>query len=278
MNRVLALYLMLIPSLIFTACKPDKPQQGNSDAATQTVSLKTCAISKPVQNSTLQILAKPQIPILCYHRIADGRNDNYSVSTTTFNSQIKTLSDSGFNSISPVQLYDYLVYNSALPEKPVMLTFDDSRAEHAAIAAPVLEKYGFRGVFFIMTITYNKKNYMSKSQITDLAKAGHTVGLHTWDHVMVTKYKDSADWKTEIVKPKAILEQITGQPVEYFAYPYGIFNHKSAVELSKYFKLSFILSEQRDSTIPLQTVRRIIAPECSAKNLLKSMHRSFSKK
>ena len=189
---------------------------------------------------------------------------------------MKVLADSGYHSVSPNQLYDYLVYNKSLPSKPFMITFDDSREAHFNIAAPAMEKYGFKGVFFIMTVTYNKKNYMTKEQIAQLAKAGHTIGLHSWDHVMVTKYKE-ADWIKQVVNPQKELEKIIGAPVEYWAYPNGVYDHKGAVELSKYFKLSFTLISKRDSVQPLQTIRRMIVPECSPQGLLKSMHRTFSK-
>lgn len=229
----------------------------------------------PAQNTPAQIMAKPQIPVLCYHRIEDGKKGEYTVSIATFNAHVKALADSGYHSVSPDQLYDYLVYNKALPAKPFMITFDDSRAEHATIAAPVLEKYGFRGVFFIMTITYNKKNYMTTDQIAQLVKNGHTVGLHSWDHTMVTKYTTPEDWQKEVVKPKEKLESIVHHPVQYWAYPNGVFNHAGAEELSKYFKMSFSLSTKRDSLFPLQTVRRIIVPDMSAKSLLHSIRRDF---
>jgi len=128
-----------------------------------------------------------------------------------------------------------------------------------------------------MTITYNKKNYMTKDQIAQLAKAGHTVGLHSWDHTMVIKYKDAADWQKEVADPKKKLETIVGKPVEYWAYPNGVYDHKGAMELSKYFKLSFSLSTKRDSIVPLQTVRRIIITDCKPERLLKSIHESFRK-
>jgi peptidoglycan/xylan/chitin deacetylase (PgdA/CDA1 family) len=170
------------------------------------------------------------------------------------------------------------LYNKELPSKSFLVTFDDSREEHSTIAAPVLEKLGFRGVFFIMTITYDKKNYMTKDQIAGLAKAGHCIGLHSWDHTMATKYKDSTDWKKQVVEPQKKLAGITGKPVEYWAYPNGVFNHESAKELSKHFKIAFELSTKRDSLQPLQCVRRIIVPDISAQSLLKSMRNSFAPK
>jgi peptidoglycan/xylan/chitin deacetylase (PgdA/CDA1 family) len=213
--------------------------------------------------------------VLCYHRIEEGRKGECVVKPSTFAAHMKILADSGYHTISPAQLYDYLVYNKALPNKPVMITFDDSRVEGYTIAAPILEKYGFRGVFFIMTITYNKKNYLSKDQIAQLAKAGHTIGLHTWDHTMVTKYND-ADWQKQLTDAKKGLEKVVGKPVEYWAYPYGIYDHKAAVKLSEQMKLSFILISKRDPTQPLQTVCRMIAPDWTPQGLLKSMRKTFS--
>ena len=278
MNRRYFLISSIFLGLVVSGCNQTNKQNGNSGAAADTVAVKVVSAVKQAANTPAQIYKKPQVPVLCYHRIADGKKGDYKVSSATFTAHMNALADNGYHTISPAQLYDYLVYNRALPEKPVMITFDDSRAEHFAIAAPVMEKYGFRGAFFIMTITYNKKNYMTKEQIASLAKAGHTIGLHTWDHTMVTKYKDSADWQKEVAKPKEKLEKIVGMPVEYFAYPNGVFNHTGAEELSKYFKLSFSLSTKRDSTLPLQTVRRIIVSECSAQGVLNLMQHSFNLK
>lgn len=255
----------ILSMLILSNCKP---------AGKQASEIKKSEV-QPIENTAVEIFAKQEVPVLCYHRISEGDKGDYTVSPSSFSAHMKILSDSGYHTISPTELYDYLVYNKDLPEKPVMITFDDSRSEHSAIAAPVMEKYGFKGVFFIMTITYNKKNYMTTDQIVSLAKAGHTIGLHTWDHTMVTKFKDSTDWQKQIEKPKAKLSSIIGMPVEYFAYPNGVFNHEGAKVLGKYFKLSFILATKRDSTVPLQTIRRMIVPDWSSINMLKSMRRTF---
>jgi peptidoglycan/xylan/chitin deacetylase (PgdA/CDA1 family) len=280
MDRKFIIFSTIILALIVFSCNSADKQHptGNSGLVTKTASGKDITVVTQTENTSVQIYAKPEIPVLCYHRITDSRKGDYIVSLATFSAHMKILADSGYHSISPSQLYDYLVYNKALPDKPVVISFDDSREEHLTIAAPVMEKYGFRGVFFIMTITYNKKNYMTKEQIAQLAKAGHTIGLHSWDHTMVTKYKEASDWQKEVSEPKEKLERIVDKRVEYWAYPNGVYDHKGATELSKYFKLSFTLYSKRDSDLPLQTVRRMIVPECTPQRLLKSMHRTFAKK
>ena len=233
-------------------------------------------IEEPLENSVVEMMQKKEVPVLCYHRIEDGRNDVYSVSPDVFTSHLKVLLDSGYNSILPDELYDYLKHNAPLPDNPFMITFDDSRKEHFTIAAPELKKHNFRGAFFIMTVTNNKKNYLTEEEIAQLANDGHTVGLHSWDHVMVTKYTDSTYWKQQVLAPQKKLEVMTGKLIEYWAYPNGVYDRQAAEELDKHFKLSFILMAKRDSLYPLQTIRRMIAPPVSPERLIKSMKRNFN--
>ncbi len=267
-------HLLLYFLLLLFSCHQENKNSYESKSA-ETSNTQEVALQEKRPNTAEQILAKPEIPILCYHRIAEGRSDAYSVSPKTFAAHLQTLADSGYTAILPDQLFDYLLFNSELPEKSFMITFDDSRVEHIEIAAPELEKHNFRGAFFIMTVTYNKKGYMSTGQIAEMVERGHTVGLHSWDHVIATKYTDSTSWKTQVIAPKKKLEEIIGQSVNYWAYPNGVYNHEAAKELANYFDLSFILMSKRDSIYPLQTVRRMIVPEMSPEKLLKSMADNF---
>jgi Predicted xylanase/chitin deacetylase len=282
MNKKFIVIATFALGIAFSACKHSAASADQKSDSTKVESTTENTVknepAKQVPNTSAQILAKQEVPVLCYHRIADGRKDEYSVSPATFEAHMKILADSGYHSILPDQLYDYLVYNKSLPAKPVMITFDDSRVEHSTIAAPVMAKHGFKGVFFIMTITYNKKNYMTTDEIAQLSKSGNTVGLHSWDHTMVIKYKDSTDWKKQLIEPKKKLEKIVGKAVDYWAYPNGVYDHKAAVELSKCCKLSFSLYSKRDTILPLQCIRRIIVPDMKPESLLKSMQRTFAKK
>jgi hypothetical protein len=56
-------------------------------------------------------------------------------------------------------------------------------------------------VFFVMTVSINRDNYLTKDEIKNLSDSGHVIAAHTWDHHMVTKYTGD-DWNTQLVKPK----------------------------------------------------------------------------
>jgi peptidoglycan/xylan/chitin deacetylase (PgdA/CDA1 family) len=201
---------------------------------------------------------------------------SYSVSPDQFAEQMKALHDSGYQTILPGDLYEYLVHGASLPSKPVMLTFDDTDLEQFTIGATEMNKYNFKGVYFLMTISINRPRYMSESQLKELSDNGHTIEGHTWDHHMITKYT-GADWDTQLVKPKLRIEKITGKTVKYFAYPFGLWNQAAIPELkSRGYKLAFILSTKRDSTEPLYTLRRMIVPGTwSTQGMLKAMKQTF---
>jgi len=243
------------------------------------------SVSKQTVLDVPAMLAKKEVPVLCYHHIRNfsaGESSNmksYSVTPAAFAEQMKTLHDSGYNTILPEQLYNYLVHDAVLPAKPVMLTFDDTDKEQFTLGATEMNKYGFKGVFFLMTIAIDRKRYMSKAELKELADSAHAVEAHTWDHHMVTKYK-GGDWDTQFVRPKKKIEEITGKPVNYFAYPFGLWNKEAIPELKKAgYKMAFILSTKRDSSEPLFTIRRMIVPgQWSTQGMLKAMKTTFQQK
>ncbi|MGB4399839.1 MAG: polysaccharide deacetylase family protein, partial [Daejeonella sp.] len=232
--------------------------------------------------SAAEILARPQVPILCYHQIrnwtaSDGKvGKDYIVPTAEFKSQMKMLADSGYNTILPDQLYNYLAYGAELPKKPIMLTFDDTKLDQWTVALPEMKKYGFKGVFFIMTVSLGRPNYLSREQVKQMSDAGHVIGSHTYDHQNVKKYQGE-DWVTQIEKPTKTLQEVTGKDIKYFAYPFGLWNKEAIPELKKRgFTSAFILAEKRDENDPLFTIRRIIASGYwNTKTLHNSIIKSF---
>ncbi|MEO6244324.1 MAG: polysaccharide deacetylase family protein [Opitutaceae bacterium] len=77
-----------------------------------------------------------------------------------------------------------------MPGRVIVLTFDDSSASHATIAAPLLKRYGFGATFFItegFTFATNKRDYMTWEQIAALQRDGFEIGNHTRDHLSITE-------------------------------------------------------------------------------------------
>ena len=118
-------------------------------------------------------------------------------------------------------------------------------------------------------------NALSKEQVKQLSDEGHVIGSHTWDHHNVKKYTGE-DWITQVEKPSKQLESIIGKPIEYFAYPFGLWNHEAIPELKKRGMIAaFQLYSKRDEQDPLYTIRRIIVPAMKPASLYKSMHEGF---
>jgi peptidoglycan/xylan/chitin deacetylase (PgdA/CDA1 family) len=206
------------------------------------------------------------IPIFCYHHIRDWvRSDTederaYIVSPDDLEEQLAWLKEEGYTSVDTQQVYEYYALGKPLPPKPVMLSFDDNDDNQYENAAPLLEKYGFKGVFFIMTVTIGQENYMTEEQLKDLSERGHDIQPHTWDHHMVTGYKTEEEWELQIVGPKATLEKILGKETPFFAYPFGIYNAEVAEKVKGYgYKAAFRLSEVMDDEAdPVFAIKRYI--------------------
>jgi peptidoglycan/xylan/chitin deacetylase (PgdA/CDA1 family) len=211
------------------------------------------------------IMGRKEVPILCYHQVRDWKptdsrtSKDYIMPPADLKAELKMLADSGYHTILPDQLYTYLTKGEALPSKPIMLTFDDTDEDQYTVAWPEMKKYGFKGVFFIMTVSLNRlPHYMTKEQVKELSDAGNMIESHTWDHHNVRKYQGN-DWAIQIDKPTKQLEAITGKPCRYFAYPFGLWNRAALPELRKRgFIAAFQLADKMDPTDPLMTIRRII--------------------
>ncbi|MFD2998816.1 polysaccharide deacetylase family protein [Pontibacter toksunensis] len=285
-------------TFILTSCGEVKTQKITAATPPDTNATRTAASTVPPEvNETSSasvvpvidlkvdaktVLERPEVPILCYHQIRDWKDSDskqakdYIVPVARFEEHMKMLADSGYHTIVPDQLMAYLTTGAPLPEKPIMLTFDDTNLDQYTVAAPTLEKHGFKGVFFVMTVSLGRPRYMSREQVKDLSDRGHAIGSHTWDHQNVKKLKGEA-WVTQVEKPGKVLADITGKPVTYFAYPFGLWNKEAIPELEKRgITAAFQLANSMDDEKPLYTIRRNIASGYwGAETLHKKMVQSY---
>lgn len=277
---------LLLLYIVFISCasSPEPPKDGKAGSGSGSISKSDSAGTEPGGPiaDAATILARREIPILCYHQVRDYKATDskmardYIVPPSVFAEQMKALADSGYQTILPEELYAYLAYGKTLPPKPVMLTFDDTDLEQFTVAAPEMKKHGYKGVFFIMTVSIGRPHYMNKEQIKQLSDEGHAIGSHTWDHHNVKKYSE-ADWTIQVEKPTKQLEAITGKKINFFAYPFGLWNPEAIPELKKRGMVAaFQLYAKRDEKDPLFTIRRIIITGTnSGASMLSKMRNSF---
>ncbi|HVE60690.1 MAG TPA: polysaccharide deacetylase family protein [Chitinophagaceae bacterium] len=277
--------LFLFPFFFFASCNSTKNETQSFISSDSSSIAKQDFNQQKKQNDLATILSMKEVPVLCYHHIRD-RNwpagssmIEYDVKIQAFKDQMKSLADSGYKTITPDEYVAYLTTGAPLPDKPVMLTFDDTDKEQYTIGAAEMNKYGFKGVFFLMTISIGRPNYMTKEEIKNLSDSGHIIGAHTWDHHRVTKYTDG-DWDKQLSESSKKIEAITGKPVKYFAYPFGLWNQEAIPQLQKRgMQAAFQLSAKRDSLQPLYTLRRMIVPgNWSVNTMHKAMKNTFRQK
>ena len=221
-----------------------------------------------------------QIPILTYHQVRDWKakdsksDKDYIIPAANIAEHIKMLADSGYHTILP----DELISGNPLPSKPIMLTFDDTNEDQFKVARPILIKYHFKAVYFIITGKIGTHPwFMNSQQIKQLSDEGNVIGCHTTSHLNFKKLT-TYQFQTEIAQSKKTLEQIIGKPVDYFAYPFGYWNRAGLPYLHQYgFKAAFQLDAPRDPTHQKMTICRIVAKGAwSAATLDHKVKQSFS--
>ena len=165
-----------------------------------------------------------KVLILNYHKI-DNTFISLAIRPDDFDTQMKYLSENGYHTISPDELYDSLAGTGELPDNPVMITFDDGYEDNYANAYPILKKYGFKATIFVVTsfLDKNKKGYMSWDQAREMDANGISIQSHTVDHKSMTDLTDD-QLRMELVDSKKKAEKELGHPVNYMAYPTGTYN------------------------------------------------------
>ncbi|HHX74512.1 MAG TPA: polysaccharide deacetylase family protein [Firmicutes bacterium] len=100
-----------------------------------------------------------KVPVLLYHHLAAEADGSLTVSAGQFEAQIKALAEAGYTGVSLGQLVDYVEKGTELPDRPVVVTFDDGYASNYEIAYPILQKYGMKATIFVIGASVGKETY-----------------------------------------------------------------------------------------------------------------------
>lgn len=167
------------------------------------------------------------VPILLYHHIGmSSQNDNtYYVPPEAFDRQMNLLYQWGYKTISVELLARAIQQGVELPPKPIILTFDDGSETTYSTALPIMQRYGFTGVSYIVYNYIGLRNYMDADEIRALYAAGWEIGSHSLSHGDLTKRPDRQ--MDEIVASRRMLQSRLGVPILSFAYPFGAYDGDS---------------------------------------------------
>lgn len=169
--------------------------------------------------------AARSVPVLNYHQINDTAENSLTVHTDQFEEQMRYLAENGYTTITPDEMLDAWETGAPLPEKPVIITFDDGYVDNYRYAYPILEKYNLRATIFLITDyigTY--PNYMTWAQVEEMNDGGLIdFESHTLSHEKLdsTSYADT--WR-QLADSKTALEWHLLKYVKYIAYPCGSYD------------------------------------------------------
>lgn len=167
--------------------------------------------------------ARGGVPVLNYHQINDTEHNSLTVNTKQFEAQMKYLAESGYTPITPAEMLDAWEGKGTLPEKPVIITFDDGYLDNYNHAYPILQKYGLKAtIFLISDYVSTYPNYLTWADALEMQESGLIdFESHTLSHEELTKAPSTEEAKKQLTESKKALEWHLGHPVTFIAYPCG---------------------------------------------------------
>jgi len=218
---------------------------------------------KPLTFAQMNELYGPcvRVPTLMYHHIQDmeiaasKNQQNLSVSPETFEQHLVYLQSSGYTTISMQELINFFDLGTALPTKPILLTFDDGYKDFFEKAIPLINKYQAKSTLFLATGLANNPEYISWGDVTNFSKNLVLVANHTWSHTNTNGSREKV--AKEITTADTQLSQNGLNSPKVFSYPYGLVGSTAESVLSENgYQLGFttmpgsILCKQKRLTLP----------------------------
>ena len=213
---------------------------------------------------------KIELPILMYHHISKKASalGDYVITPNQFESDLKFIKQKGYETITSQNLVDYFDGKFDLPEKPIMITFDDGYLSFYEYAYPLLQKYNMKAVLSVIGkysdlysdcddrninyahVTWNNIKEMRKSGLIEMAN--HTYDLHTLNDRKGSAIKsgESGDcYKTMLASDLKTLQnklkEVTGITPVTFTYPFGrVCKQSYSIIEEMGFKVSFGCEEK----------------------------------
>jgi len=210
---------------------------------------------------------KRELPVLMYHSVSDKGKSKYIVPPKKLEEDFASLRREGYEAVTLQDLYDFIA-GETLPEKPILITFDDGHYNNLLYALPLLEKYDMHAVVHVIGSfteyatahpedSRNEHAYLTWDDIKTLEKSGRfEIGNHTYDmHKFSPRFgvgrkqgEDDATYETvfrkDVKRLNGKLNEVCENPITAFAYPFGRYNSiAQKTLLEEGFRITFTCSE-----------------------------------
>jgi len=215
------------------------------------------ALPSLVVGSDVTTLDASGVPVLMYHGVMH-HPDSYNIDRTVFEDHLSSLHAAGWRTVTLDAFRAYMRGEQTLPDRSFLLTFDDGRKDSYYPVDPLLTRYGYSAVMFVLP-QYSIENdvdspyYLNRTQIEDMHASGRwDIESHTWDahsffptdHAQVTQddpegiFLANLLWNAEenrretpaefrarvradLLLADTSVKDVTGQPVTTIAFPFG---------------------------------------------------------
>lgn len=163
------------------------------------------------------------VPMLCYHSVDPSEANEIIISPEKLKNQLMLIKSLGYNTITIDELNDYLTSNKTIPEKSIVISFDDGYMDNYTYAFPILKELNMKATIFLITSGIDDGYYLSSDQIKEMASYGIDFESHTVSH----KKLDTLTYEeqlSELKNSKITLENLLNKKINTIAYPFGAYN------------------------------------------------------
>ena len=181
-----------------------------------------------ILSTLIFFLPEPEgFPILEYHQVTDAPLDPdfevYNVPPEEFAAQLDYLQAQGYTTITLQDFMRAVHGKATLPEKPIVLTFDDGYSDNYSEMFPILKAHKMTAVVYVITNELGKKNYLKLDELKAMQNYGIEIGSHTADHLPLTTL-DKEMQRRQIRESKIFLEWSGLKTIYSLSYPNGAFD------------------------------------------------------
>jgi peptidoglycan/xylan/chitin deacetylase (PgdA/CDA1 family) len=222
------------------------------------------------------------VPILCYHNLGPESKGRLLLGSSKFEEQMRYLKTNGYRVVSLADFVEFMQLGRQLPQRAVVLSFDDGYKSFLQYAYPVLKELGFTATLFVYTDYIGAgKNALSWQELRELAAAGFDVEAHSKTHGDLRRVAGETDavygrrMQAELGLPQDLFRRNLGGPRSILAFPYGSWDESLLDRLGEYgYVAAFSVRRQGNASFvrPLAANRSQIYSEMSIEDFAKNLN------